>query len=58
MESNIAIKHLEQYIKTLSTKTKLYSYMCKWMNIAMDERIQSAIAQIELYKVGKGRLNF
>lgn len=56
MQSHIAIQHLEQYIKELLKKTTINTKMMPEMNILMDERIQSAMAQIELYKKGKGRL--
>lgn len=56
MQSHIAIQHLEQYIKTLSKKTTINTKIMPEMNILMDERIQSAMEQIKLYKAGKGRL--
>jgi hypothetical protein len=56
MNSQYAIKALEEYIKSLSGKSKIYSKMNKEMNTWQDERIQSALEQIEMYKVGKWRL--
>jgi len=56
MNSQQAIMALEAYIKSISKKTQLYTKMNYHMNTRFDERIQSALEQIELYKVGKGRL--
>lgn len=58
MESNTAIKHLEAYIQTIIRKWRIYWRIEKEYTILSDDRIQSALEQIELYKVGKGRLNF
>lgn len=57
MNSQYAINALEAYIKSLSTKTYVYTRMNKEMNTWHDERMQSALEQIEMYKVGKGRLS-
>lgn len=56
MQSHIAIKHLEQYIKATAKKWGIYSRIEKWYTVDFDDRIQSAMEQIELYRIGRWRL--
>ena len=56
MESPQAIKNLQEYIQKINKQSISLHDMNKDMNIWNDERIKSALAQIEMYKVGRGRL--
>lgn len=56
MDSTRAIYNLECYIKTLKKKWWIYTRIEKGSIEWFDDRIKSALEQIELYKVGRGRL--
>lgn len=54
MNSQLAIKNLEAYKKQVTVQNKLARNI--GLSSVFDEMIRIADEQIELYKVGKGRL--
>lgn len=58
MQSHHAIKALEAYIQSMEKKKQSSTNGYEWNYIWANERILLAEEQIELYKIGKGRLNF